>query len=284
MTSNRAWEGVFDEHLTGRAVKPRRAGLNMVIDKHLGRHALADLLETAGEAIDHIKFAFGTSIALGEPLVRAKIEMIRANNIEVYPGGTLGEAALVQGVYDEFLRRARELQFSMIEVSDGTIHLTRQQRAEVLQRVLDSGLKVISEVGKKDPRQKLPATLMRDQIAADLEAGASYVIVEAREGGKGVGIFDQNGTVQEATVDALIEGLDSLDRIVWEAPQCSQQAYLINRFGPNVNLGNIQPLEVLALEAMRGGFRFETLRKIAAERAIPEVLANPLQVRAPAGD
>ena len=268
MNSTKAWDGVLDEQLTGRLFKPRRSGLNMVIDRYLGTRALADLLETAGEAIDQIKFGFGTSVVLAEPLVRAKIEMIREHGIDVYPGGTLGEAALLQGVFDKFVRRARELGFTMLEVSDGTIQITPPQRTDLIHIVLDAGLQVISEVGKKDPRQKLPAEVLQAQIAADLDAGASYVVVEAREGGKGVGIFDENGAVQEKTLDALVKGLNRLDRIIWEAPQCAQQAYLINRFGVNVNLGNIQPLDVLALEALRDGCRFETLSRIVAEQAV----------------
>lgn len=271
MSESRAWSGVFHGAGSDRAAKPRTFGINMVIDKNLGARSLADLLETAGDSIDHIKLAFGTTVALGERAVRDKIQMIRSSQIEVYPGGTLLEAAVIQGVLPEFLRRARDLGFTMVEVSDGTITMTPEERANVIRCALDMGLRVISEVGKKDPRQKMPAGAMRAQIAADLALGASYTIIEAREGGKGVGIYDENGAVNVAELDALVDGLEDLDRIVWEAPQCTQQAYLIQRFGPNVNLGNIQPLEVLALEALRCGFRFETLRHAAESQELRSI-------------
>jgi phosphosulfolactate synthase len=260
MTERRAWSGVFHGACAERTTKPRKLGINMVIDKNLGARSLADLLETAGDAIDHIKLAFGTTIALSERAVRDKIQMIRSHQVEVYPGGTLLEAAIIQDALPEFLRRARDLGFTMIEVSDGTITMTPARRADSIRCALDLGFQVVTEVGKKDPQRKMPAGAMQAQIAADLAMGARYVIIEAREGGKGVGIYDQNGAVDVAELDALVNGLEDLDRIVWEAPQCAQQAYLIERFGPNVNLGNIQPLDVLALEALRCGFRFETLR------------------------
>ncbi|MDE3089339.1 MAG: phosphosulfolactate synthase [Chloroflexota bacterium] len=263
----KAWDGIFRDTRFERNIKPRLNGINMVLDKNLGTRALADLLETAGDSIDQIKLAYGTSVALSECVVREKIEMIRAHQIQVFPGGTLLEAAIVQGVLPAFLKRACDLGFSMIEVSDGTIALPQQQRAEVIQRALDLGFQVISEVGKKDPRQQMPVGAMQAQIGADLAHGAKYVIIEAREGGKGVGIYDEDGAVDEVGLDALVTGLEDLERIVWEAPQCPQQAYLINRFGPNVNLGNIQSVEVLALEALRRGFRFETLRHAAAEKS-----------------
>jgi phosphosulfolactate synthase len=260
MAERKAWSGVFRGAGAERTTKPRKLGINVVIDKNLGAHALADLLETAGDAIDHIKLAFGTTVTLSERAVRDKIQLIRSHQIEVYPGGTLLEAAVFQGALPEFLRRARDLGFTMVEVSDGTITMSPERRADVIRCALDLGFQIITEVGKKDPQKKMPAGAMQAQIAADLAMGARYVIIEAREGGKGVGIYDQNGAVDVAGLDALVNGLEDLDRIVWEAPQCSQQAYLIERFGPNVNLGNIQPPDVLALEALRCGFRFETLR------------------------
>ena len=260
MAEGRAWSGVFHGACAERTTKPRKLGINVVIDKNLGTRALADLLETAGESIDQIKLAFGTTVALSERAVRDKIRLIRSYQIEVYPGGTLLEAAVIQGALPEFLRRAQDLGFTMVEVSDGTITMTPERRAEVIRCALDLGFAIITEVGKKDPQKKMPTGAMQAQIAADLAMGARYVIIESREGGKGVGIYDQNGAVDVSELDALMNGLEDLDRIVWEAPQCSQQAYLIERFGPNVNLGNIQPPDVLALEALRCGFRFETLR------------------------
>jgi len=49
-----------------------------------------------------------------------------------------------------------------------------------------------------------------------------------------------------------------MEKIIWEAPLKSQQAKLINDFGPNVNLGNIPPSETMALEALRRGYRSDT--------------------------
>jgi phosphosulfolactate synthase len=271
MTSPKAWDGVFVDAFDGRVHKPRRVGLNMVIDKSLGVRALSDLLDTAGDAIDHLKFGFGTSVTFNEKLLREKIELIRSYDVEVYPGGTLGEAAIVQGVFPDFLKRAHALGFTAIEVSDGTISLSPEKRADIIRRTRDAGLDVISEVGKKDPRHQLAVPRMQAQIAADFELGASYVIIEARESGRGIGIYDANGAVNQMGFDALVSGIRDLDRIIWEAPETSQQAFLIDRFGPNANLGNIPPLDLLAVEALRSGLRFETLKPLAQERGMLEV-------------
>jgi phosphosulfolactate synthase len=85
-----------------------------------------------------------------ENVVRRKIELIRAHQVDVYPGGTLMEVTLFQGVYPQYLQRAKELGFTAVEISDGTITMTRQTRDDAIKRALDAGFKVITEVGKKD--------------------------------------------------------------------------------------------------------------------------------------
>jgi len=92
-------------------------------------------------------------------------------------------------------------------------------------------------------------------------AGANKVIIEAREGGKDLGIYNGNGNVKEEDVQVLEDNLD-VAKLIWEAPQKNQQTYLILKFGSNVNLGNISPDEITALETMRRGLRGDTLGKV----------------------
>jgi phosphosulfolactate synthase len=87
------------------------------------------------------------------------------------------------------------------------------------------------------------------------------VIMEAREAGKGVGIYDASGLPREAEIDAFLAGVRDPGRILWEAPLGPQQRYLVLRFGPNVSLGNVAPEDILALEALRCGLRGDTLKR-----------------------
>jgi phosphosulfolactate synthase len=187
--------------------------------------------------------------------------MLRAAQIDCMPGGTFLEVCVWQGRYAEFLKRAKELGFSMIEVSDGTIEMSAGTRKDCIKRALDSGFRVVSEVGKKDPNEKIAVSLMLEEIAADLETGVYKVIVEAREAGKNVGIYDKDGKIKTDEIDAILAGVPDPDVLVWEAPIKDQQQTLILRFGPNVNLGNIPPEDVLALEALRQGLRGDTLQR-----------------------
>jgi phosphosulfolactate synthase len=119
-------------------------------------------------------------------------------------------------------------------------------------------------VGKKDPTEQPPPSELADQALQDLAWGAEHVIVEARESGLGIGIYDGTGNISVAAVDTIAGAMgDRVDRLIWEAPLKIQQSELIKRFGPNVGLGNIDPHKVVALEALRAGLRFETLKPIA---------------------
>jgi len=268
----KAWPNLLPDLTKARPlVRPRQQGLTMVLDRCQGLQATEDLLNLTGDYIDQIKLSFGTSVFLDEAYLRQKIELVRARQIDIYPGGTLMEAMLVHGVYPQYVRRAKVLGFNALEISDGTIEMTRQTRNEAIKRALDAGLKVITEVGKKDPAQVIAPQVLCDQIAGDLAVGAEKVIIEARESGQGIGIYDATGLVRQDELTAIVSCLgDSRGDIIWEAPRQRQQAALILRCGANVNFGNVKPRDVLGLEALRCGLRFETFRHFAPHLTAPE--------------
>lgn len=259
--NEKAWSGAFQIPSPGRSEKPRQTGLTMVIDKGLGKHLLKDLIQTAGDYIDVIKLTFGTSAFYSKDFLKKKNEMITAAGIDVMPGGTFLEVAVWQKTLDSYLKRARQLGFSAIEVSDGTIEMDRHTRREAIKKCLDSGFKVITEVGKKDPAEMPAIAVIQELIVDDLAQGALKVIIEAREAGKGVGIFDKDGRTRKDEIERILAGGAEVNDLIWEAPLKNQQQDLVLRFGLNVNLGNIPAEEVLALEALRQGLRGDTLKK-----------------------
>lgn len=242
----------------------------MVIDKGLGLGATRDLMEGFSHAIDMVKLAFGTSLIYPPDLLEAKIHMIKDAGVQVYPGGTLTEIAFLQGKYTQFLASAQALGFSCVEVSEGTIDLSRAEREALILEALDSGFTVLSEVGKKDPRRRLSNQRMQEQILRDLELGVSKVIVEGRDSGKGVGIYDKDGNIIPSELEIVLSGPWELSNIIIEAPMPSQQKHLLLRLGSHVNLGNVQPEHVMALECMRQGLRSDTLQAVM-DASIPRV-------------
>ena len=235
----------------------------MVLDKGLGLETASSLMDISGEYVDYLKFGWGTSIIHDEDIIKAKVEMYKAHDIVPYTGGTLFELAFMNDKLDEFFAQAHNLDFPAIEISDGSINLAREDKLESIEKAKDEGFEVLSEVGKKNPL--LDKDLSLDEriefMQEELDAGSSLVIVEAREGGKNIGIFDSSGTAKDDEVDCILSKIDN-DRILWEAPNKDQQVYFILKLGNTVNLGNVSSDDITSLETLRQGLRGDTLGKL----------------------
>lgn len=241
----------------------------MVIDKGLGVEATRDLLRLAADHIDFWKLGFGTPLVYSKRELMRKIRVVKDHNVDIYPGGTLLEIAFWQGKGIEFIARAADLGFTGIEVSEGTIDLDPRDRQRLITEASRRGLRVLSELGKKDSARDLDVKDVPRLVRMDLEHGAEWVIIEGRDSGVGVGVYDAGGQARTELLEAIVEDVDRPDRLIWEAPQVKQQQDWLLRFGPEVNLGNIQPQDVVSLEAMRQGLRGDTLRQ-----HIPEAMVS----------
>lgn len=254
-----AWEPELTDPTRGRPAKPRSEGLTMVLDKGLGVSAFRDLLEMAAAYIDWIKLGFGTAGLTPIPLLIRKIDLARTYGVSLYPGGTFFEVAHSQNQVLSYLNTLRKLGFEWIEISDGTISLPPVERSRIIRAAQEKGFHVITEIGKKKAGSVIPADLLVETFIRDREDGASYVIVEGRESGENVGIYDHKGDIDEDYVLRIRDRIGS-NRLIWEAPKKHQQTRLMRLLGPAVNLGNIPSQEVLALESLRRGLRSDTFQ------------------------
>ncbi|MBN2984455.1 phosphosulfolactate synthase [Cohnella algarum] len=252
------WHPRLTDPSDSREVKPRTSGLTMVIDKGLGPHAFQDLLTTSSGYFDLLKFGFGTSSLYPSPLLREKLAQAKNAGIAAFPGGTLLEAAFRLRVVPDFFRSVLELGFDGVEISDGTVHLKRSERDELIREAGLLGLRVFTEYGKKTHGARLDIDDLCRTFERDLNCGAELVTVEARESGQGVGLFDDDGACREDELELVLKRIPDRTKLMWEAPQKDQQAALLRIVGPDVNLGNVQPQEAFALETMRRGLRSDT--------------------------
>ena len=239
----------------GRPPKPRQTGLTHVIDKGMSVRQLEDMLEVAGDQVDIVKFGWGTSYVT--PNLRDKIALLRDAGIIPILGGTFWEVCLAQQKLDEWQRWVTELGLTHVEVSDGTITMPHDMKLEHI-RKLARDFVVLSEVGSKDLEVVIAPYKWVELIESELRAGSWKVITEARESGT-AGIFRGSGEVRMGLIDEIVHAIDP-NRLLFEAPQKAQQVWFIEQFGPNVNLGNIPPDEVVPLETLRLGLRSDTLR------------------------
>ena len=236
-----------------RTGKPRTNGLTMVMDKGLSVEEAKNFLSVAHPHVDIIKLGFGTSFVT--PNLKAKLEIYRSYDLPVYFGGTLFEAFLIRNQFDDYIRVCKEFSVSYMEVSDGSVTIPHAEKCGYIEKLTKHGI-VLSEVGSKDAEHIIPPYKWIELMRAELAAGASYVIAEARESGN-VGIYRGSGEVREGLVQEILTQIPA-EKILWEAPQKGQQLYFIELIGANVNLGNIAPSEVIPLETMRLGLRGDT--------------------------
>jgi phosphosulfolactate synthase len=240
-----------------RPPKPRVKGLTHVIDKGLSLPEIEGLFDTAGDFVDIVKLGWGTSYVTRN--LEKKIALYRSFETPVVCGGTLFEAAAARGRIDEYRRWLTDNRLSHVEVSDGTIDLPRERKLELIADLAQDFV-VLSEVGSKDAEVVYAPYQWVEWIRDDLEAGAWKVITEGREGGN-AGIYRPSGDMRTGLIDEIVHGIDVSD-VVFEAPGTHAQAWFVKRFGPDVNIGNVPPDEVIPLETLRLGLRSDTLREV----------------------
>lgn len=235
-----------------RTVKPRTHGLTMITDKGLSIAEAHNLLSIASPHIDIVKLAFGTSFVT--PGLHEKIKVYQAAGMAVYFGGLLLEAFLIRNQFSDYIAMIKEYGITHMEMSDGSIDIPHEEKCGYIEKLSQHGV-VLSEVGSKDKdRQHItPPYQWIKLMQTELDAGASYIVAEARETGT-VGIYRNSGEVREGLIEEILTKVPP-EKIIWETPLKDQQLYFLTLLGSNANLGNVAPSDVISLEAMRIGLR-----------------------------
>ncbi len=240
-------------HVPERTAQPRNNGITMVMDKGLSLAEAENFLSKGAKFVDIVKLGWATSFITEN--LKEKIQLYHSHNIPVYFGGTLFEAFVVRNQFEDYMR-------VLDEVSDGSITLPHEEKCNYIARLAKRG-KVLSEVGSKDAEKIFAPYKWIDLMRSELQAGSWKVIGEARESGN-IGLYRSTGEVRQGLVDEIINAI-SAENIIWEAPQRPQQVYFVKLIGANVNLGNIAPEEVIALETTRLGLRSDTFASYLPE-------------------
>jgi phosphosulfolactate synthase len=243
-------------HLTqmpDRNVKPRTSGITMVMDKGLSLEETKNFMSVSHPHVDLVKLGFGTAYVT--PHLKEKLAIYQSYDVPVYFGGTLFEAFLIRNQFEDYINICKEFGIQYMEVSDGSISIPHAEKCGYIEKLTRHGI-VLSEVGSKDAAHIIPPYKWIELMKAEIEAGSTYVIAEARESGN-VGIYRGSGEVREGLVQEILTQIPE-EKILWEAPQKAQQLYFLELIGCNVNLGNIAPSEIIALETMRIGLRGDT--------------------------
>lgn len=241
------------DQIPERTTRPRQKGLTMVMDKGLSLRQAEDFISVAVDYVDLVKLGFGTSFVI--PDLQKKIDLYKEAGLSVYLGGTLFEAFVVRGQFEEFRKSISKFKLEYVEVSDGSVIMPHDRKCEYI-RTLSRDFTVLSEVGSKDAEIIIPPYKWIELMQKEIDAGSWKVVAEARESGN-VGIFRGSGEIRSGLIDEILTQIPA-ETILWEAPQKTQQVWFIKLLGQNVNLGNIAPNEVIPLETLRLGLRADT--------------------------
>ena len=180
-------------------------------------------------------------------------------------GGTLLEIAAHQHKIAEFADWAHARGIGAVEVSNGLGLLTAAEKAGIIAGLRDRFV-VLAETGSKDEHAVVDPREWADEMASDLESGATWVIAEGRESAHGRPVPPGRFRCGPGFLDAILNRIGP-NRVIFEAPRKAQQAWLIRRIGPDANLGNVRIEDVMSVETLRLGLRADTFTPCYADLA-----------------
>lgn len=234
--------------LPARAIKPRSRGLTIAADRGLGRHAQADLIETAADFIDVVKFAMGFARLLPADLIRAKIETYAAAGLPVFFAGEIFELAVIRGQADSYFAQIRDLGGWGVEVSNAQVAMDSEAKVALIRKARKAGLEVVAECGRKGGIAWADSgALVVAEVAACLDAGAWRVLVQAE------GLNEDVPQPNERLIGDLIARF-GLERLIFQAKDSNLLSWFLTRFGAGVSL-DVDADQVLDLELRRRGLR-----------------------------
>jgi len=239
--------------LPTRLSKPRTSGITAVHDVRENIGALKNILADYSSYIDIAKLGVGSAYVT--PKLQVKIDLYKSHDIEVYFGGTLFEKFYYQKKLKEYKQYMKDHNVSWVEISMGTIDIALEERVDLVKE-FNEDFTVLSEIGSKDGEAIMPPSVWINELNTLLEAGCEYVITEGRNSGT-AGVYRPSGEIRTGLVADIVSNVPS-EKIIFEAPQPKAQMFFINQVGANVNLGNVNPNDLLLLEAQRSGLRSET--------------------------
>ena len=241
--------------IPSRPTKPRSQGVSMMIDWGIPLGAQGDTLALAAEFIDLAKVAVGISGLIAEDVLTEKIAVYRQAGVEPFPGGMYVEMALKQEKVEAYYAECQRVGYRFVEISDNVVHFDTKLRERLIREAVETyGLQVLGEVGSKHDKTDVQ-TLITD-IQTSLRAGAWKVFVEAAE-------FVTPTGVDTALMETLLQAVDPMD-IIFELPGkwipdvyahavYRMMVWLVEQVGPEVNIGNLAPEDVVPLETLRTG-------------------------------
>ena len=229
-------------------------GKTMVIDRLSRDLSILKLLSTF---VTYVKIGWGLSFLTDTNSLSNRISQIKSYGIGVSNGGTFLETCFVKGKLEKGLKLLKSAGFNYIEISEGVCNIPKKERKIAAEFASSNDLILIMEVGKKRKAEQLTLNETIDKIGEALEFNPEMIIIEGRETGKGVEIYDELGNIKWEWADSIVE-YTGHEKVMIEAPMEKQQVELILRYGKKINLGNISMDSIASLASQRLSLRGDT--------------------------
>jgi phosphosulfolactate synthase len=218
-------------------------------------------LQQSSHLMSILKLSMACWIVASEASTRRKVAAARANGVPTVAGGGPFEIAVVQRRLPDYLDLCADIGFTRIECGQGFTNVSLDAPA-IAGMARDRGLELQFELGSKHdgPFTTEVVEGLVEQGRRWLDAGASELVIEARESAQAVGLFDREGRFDARLADRLVHAF-GLERVVFEAPTKASQFALLDHFGREVALCNIRLEELLRVEIYRRGLHSDAFSK-----------------------
>ena len=235
-------------HIPLREQKPRSKGLTVLEDTGESIAAVEQLLQTAAHCIDYVRLTPQSFVS--QQALQERILLYSSYSVISFVSGLLFEAAYLRSSVDQFLNTLEKLSIKCIEISDGTIEIPFTEKSQIIQKC-SKKFDVVTKIGAAKKEYKFHTDNWRLYIDSALQSGAKRIMIEGGEAGASQLI---NGQLQINEI--LAHGISKYapaESLIWEAPEITQQIWLLNQYGSTVNIAGIQSHKILEMETVRQG-------------------------------
>ena len=231
--------------------KPRKNCMILMSEVGIPLRATEDIIEIAAPIIDYAKITDHAGLAdrLSAAWIKKKVALYNKAGIDVVPGGIPFQLAVIQHKVDDYLKAVSDLGFAGVEMSEDTMKpLETGYREELIAQALDMGLKVMTEMGRKNVDIPFDADEVCKQILRDIELGVSKIYLESSE----IQAMTRTDPKALDTIAALGKNEYLLFELGLIEPQ-EKAAWLVERYGFEINFASVSPADVVAVDAIRRG-------------------------------
>jgi len=248
-----------------RKPKPRKKGLTMAIDP-----ITSMVLDRYSEYIDTIKL-LETTMWAPDSIIKNQIKEYKSHGVDVQIGGVPYEIARASGMEERFLVEAKSLGVDILEYETHALKPTKDEVRSGVDALRKRGFRVVGEVGAKwvwkdstrTERDLIDVQKTIDAFDLFLEAGCEKMYWEGLIIQNLIGKHMENRSGQKQLLEVASSiGEENIVFELWGPSMTVQQpakgwAWLVNQFGPEVNIGNVYSEGVRILESVRRGTFYE---------------------------